>query len=186
MAPGACSATRRAGCQPAMQPIANRRFQRGACARPLWAKELNNMRRLQKGCVAPPGLGRIWRGSHGWRHGLDSFVPSALGDGRRRAQASTRSVKVSEGSRKVSEGQLRYRKVVFLWDKVGQGSATLSGCRSAGARVLLVFHTWGMQAASLRYSRLPVGATTEWMVLGITTRAQAQPGKTRWKCLWLS
>jgi hypothetical protein len=29
--------------------------------------------------------------------------------------------------RKVSEGQSRYRKVVFLWDKVGQGSATPSG-----------------------------------------------------------
>ncbi|MDB6018617.1 MAG: hypothetical protein JWR19_3106 [Pedosphaera sp.] len=60
-------------------------------------REHTYMRSLQNGGVAPPGLGKFARGSHGWRHGLlTSVVPPALGRevAGARAQRTTRLVKV--------------------------------------------------------------------------------------------
>ncbi|MDB6016645.1 MAG: hypothetical protein JWR19_1134 [Pedosphaera sp.] len=55
-------------------------------------REYTYMRSLQKGGVAPPGLGRGWRGSHGLRH-VNSFVLPALG---RKAQGASHN-EMSQG-----------------------------------------------------------------------------------------
>ncbi|MDB6019684.1 MAG: hypothetical protein JWR19_4173 [Pedosphaera sp.] len=121
-------------------------------------RERNRLSGLREGCVAPLGLGRFGAGSHDWRHGLNSVAPSGAGDGR----GSCAEHKLHK---KVSEGIGRLIKVTEGCFYMGQGWSrfchTLRGAWSAGFWVLLTFHTWTMRAASPRYSRLPVGATTE-------------------------